>query len=150
MYNFLLTYWAEILLSLVTAGSLAFCRYLFKEMKHYKELLQQQEHKEITILIDEQLIPIKDRINNLEADYSTFKKDHAQQLSLIINSYKFRFRQLCKGYLDRGFITTKQFDQLSEFYEIYEGLGGEVDLIDDYYEKAKKLPIKDKEDKMCM
>ena len=39
MYDFLLTYWAEILLSLITAGSLAFCRCFFKEIKHYKELL---------------------------------------------------------------------------------------------------------------
>ena len=43
METFLANYGVEILLSLVTAGALAFCKYLHRQMKNYQSLLDEKE-----------------------------------------------------------------------------------------------------------
>ena len=62
-------------------------------------------------------------------------------MSLIIASYRFRLVQLCKGFLAQGYITTGQMEQLTEFYKLYTGLGGNGQA-KVYYEKAIALPPK--------
>lgn len=47
LISFIATYWADILLSLITAGLLAFCRYLWKELKVYRAMLEEQDHADI-------------------------------------------------------------------------------------------------------
>lgn len=62
-------------------------------------------------------------------------------MNLIIASYRFRLVQLCKGFLAQGYITPAQMEQLSEFYKLYTGLGGNGQA-KMYYEKAVALPFK--------
>lgn len=63
------------------------------------------------------------------------------RMQLIISSYKFRLIQLCKAYIKQGYMTQEQYDQLSEFYRVYSGLGGNGQA-KEYYELALELPIK--------
>jgi hypothetical protein len=59
---------------------------------------------------------------------------------LIINSYKFRLIQLCKTHLRDGYITESDFEQITEMYKLYHGLGGNGQA-QEYYEKVIKLEI---------
>ena len=65
MESFFANYWAEILLALITAGSLAFCRYIYKQMKNYKKLLDQQNEEALLNLITAKLKPIEVSIKDL-------------------------------------------------------------------------------------
>jgi hypothetical protein len=66
-------------------------------------------------------------------------------MALIVASYRFRLVQLCKGFLNQGFITTSQMEQLTEFYKLYTGLGGNGQA-KIYYEKAIALQLKTEDD----
>lgn len=63
-------------------------------------------------------------------------------MNLIVASYRFRLIQLCKIYLKQKYLTQDQYDQLTEFYKVYEGLGGNGQA-KEYYEKAVRLEIRD-------
>jgi hypothetical protein len=43
--EFFSNYWANILLSLITAGALAICRWTWKQMKNYKTLLEEKDNE---------------------------------------------------------------------------------------------------------
>jgi hypothetical protein len=45
-------------------------------------------------------------------------------MDLIVDSYKYRLTQLCHLYLGKGFMTFDEFEQLTEMYTLYTGLGG--------------------------
>lgn len=61
--SFITTYWADILLSLITAGTLAFCRYLWKELKTYRSMLEEQDQKETIRVVSEQIKPIYEKLD---------------------------------------------------------------------------------------
>ena len=63
-------------------------------------------------------------------------------MNLIVASYRFRLIQLCKIYLKQKYMTQDQYDQLTEFYKLYEGLGGNGQA-KEYYEKTVKLEIRE-------
>lgn len=141
MVAFITGHLLEIVLGLVSAGALAFCKYLHKQMKNYKKLLEEQETQEIEEAIEEKLEPIVNEIEELRKyirEVGSVEKTH---MDLIISSYKFRLIQLCKEYIKQGFMTQEQYDQLIEFYKVYSGLGGNGQA-QEYYEKTIKLEIK--------
>lgn len=89
--------------------------------------------------IEFKLEPIYEELEELRKyirDAENVEKTH---MSLIIASYRFRLIQLCKGFLAQGYITTDQMEQLTEFYKLYTGLGGNGQA-KVYYEKALALP----------
>jgi len=63
------------------------------------------------------------------------------KIDLIVDSYKFRLTQMCRLYLKQGYMTQDQYDQLTEFYKLYEALGGNGQA-KQYFEKTIALPIK--------
>ena len=93
--------------------------------------------------IDEKLDPIVEDIEQLRAYIREVDKAETYKMDLIISSYRFRLIQLCKIYLKQQYITQEQYDQLTEFYKIYEGLGGNGQA-KQYYEKTIELPINEK------
>lgn len=143
MESFFANYWAEILLTLITAGSLAFCRYIYKQMKNYKKLLDQQNEEALLNLITTKLKPIETSIQDLFNELRELKLLHNQHIESILKSYRFRLIQLCKTYLDQGYMTSKQYEQLSEFFKLYSELGGNSQA-KEYYERTVELPIHDK------
>ena len=137
--------WGSILLSLVTAGALAFCRWCWKQMKNYKALLENQENEQLDEAIEEKLSPVLNEIEELRTYIRNVDTVNTHHLNLIIASYRYRLIQLCKIYLKQGFTTPAQFDQLNEFYNLYHELGGNSSA-DHYFEKVQALPTRDGEE----
>ena len=67
-------------------------------------------------------------------------KELERKLIKIVESYKFRFIQLCQTHLQDGYITNSEWAQITAFYDVYHGLGGNGQA-EDYYEQVKKLEI---------
>lgn len=141
MLEFFSMYWANILLSLVTAGALAFCRWTWKQMKNYKSLLDQQEIDTYDDHIEEKLAPVIEEIEKLREYIRQVDTTEKHKIDLIVDSYKFRLTQMCRLYLKQGYMTQDQYDQLTEFYKLYEALGGNGQA-KQYFEKTIALPIK--------
>ena len=141
MINFVSTYWVEILLGLVSAGALGVCKYLLKQVKNYKHLLAEKDDQEVCKMIDEKLEPILAEIEELRNYIRRTEDLGKKDITLIISSYRFRLIQLCKIFIQQGYMTQEQYDQLTEFYKLYIGLGGNGQA-KEYYEKTIVLPIK--------
>lgn len=141
MLTFVTEHLVEILFGLVSAGALAFCKYLHSQLKNYKKLLAESKDIELEKTIDSRIEPIQEEIEELRKYIMETKSIETSHLELIVSSYKFRLVQLCKEYIKQGYITQDQYDQLSEFYRVYSGLGGNGQA-KEYYELALELPIK--------
>ena len=146
----LLAEWGtEILFGLISASVIGWAKWHGDKLK--KEKLQAEENakiiaeqkidKKISDSIEVELEPIYQELEDLRKycrDNENLEKSH---MNLIVASYRFRLIQLCKGFLNQGFITTAQMEQLSEFYKLYTGLGGNGQA-EVYYNKALQLPLK--------
>lgn len=141
MFAFITEHIVEILFGLISAGALAFCRYLYKQLMAYKKMLQEKENNDIVELIDEKLKPIIEDIEELRTYIRKIEGKERQDLTLIIASYRFRLVQLCKIYIKQGYMTQDQYDQLTEFYRLYHSLGGNGQA-KEYYEKTMELEIR--------
>ena len=142
MVEFLSKYGVELVMSLITAGALAFCKYMYSQMKNYKKLLEEKDHDELDDEIDKKLEPIVQEIEELRKYIREVDVKENNRINLIISSYKFRLIQLCQIYLHQGYMTNNQYEQLSEFFKVYSGLGGNGQA-KAYYDKAMQLPVKD-------
>lgn len=141
MTEFFLANWSNILLSLISAGLLAFGRWAWKQMKTYRKMLEDKERTEIDDRIDEKIAPVLQEIEQLREYVRGVDLEEKRKLDLIVASYRYRLVQLCKLYLKQGYMTQEQFEQLSEFYKMYHGLGGNGQA-EEYYDKTRALPIK--------
>lgn len=142
MVEFLSKYGVELVMSLITAGALAFCKYMNSKMKNYKKLLEEKDHDELNDEMDKKLEPIVQEIEELRKYIREVDVNENNRINLIISSYKFRLIQLCQIYLHQGYMTNDQYEQLSEFFKVYSGLGGNGQA-KEYYDKAMELPVKD-------
>ncbi len=155
-------YGIEIFFGLVSAGLLAYCKNLFAQKKELEKRKQEdltRLHRQMILdeiePIVEELKRLKDKIEKglgdakHEADVTHAKmykdleivtKKNDKNLELIINSYKYRLIQLCKTHLRDGYITQEEFDQISEMYKLYHGLGGNGQA-QDYYDRVMELDI---------
>ena len=150
----LLAEWGtEILLGLISAAVMGWAKWHGDKLK--KEKLQAEENariiaeqqldKKIDSHIEVELEPIYQELEDLRKycrDNENLEKSH---MNLIVASYRFRLVQLCKGFLNQGYITAAQMEQLSEFYKLYTGLGGNG-AAKVYYDKAIQLPMKTEDD----
>lgn len=166
-------YGLELLFGLVSAGTLAFCKHLWKKNKELEQLQKENENRKYRQMILNEIDPIldelakaEDDIKHLDADvkssiaalkasaesehkhmYKDLQKiqdNNDRNFNLIINSYKFRLIQLCKSHLRDNYITESEFEQITEMYKLYHGLGGNGQA-QEYYEKVLKLEIKKEE-----
>ena len=142
MVEFLSKYGVELVMSLITAGALAFCKYMYSQMKNYKKLLEEKDHDELDDEIDKKLEPIVQEIEELRKYIREVDIKENNRINLIIASYRFRLVQLCQIYLRQGYMTSDQYEQLSEFFKVYSGLGGNGQA-KEYYDKAMELPVRD-------
>lgn len=74
-------------------------------------------------------------------DLNNIQSKNDKNFDLIINSYKFRLIQLCKTHLRDGYITESDFEQITEMYKLYHGLGGNGQA-QEYYEKVLELEVR--------
>ena len=141
MWAFIVEHTVEIIFGLISAGALAFCRYLYKQLKAYKQLLNDKKYEDLDDRIDEKLKPILDNIEEIRGYIRKTESKEKRDLELIIASYRFRLVQLCKLYIKKGYMTQDEYDQLTEFFKLYSSLGGNGQA-KEYYEKTVKLEIR--------
>ena len=140
MLEFFGKYGLEILLTLVSAGALAFCRHVWKQLKTYKKLLQEKDRQELELMVDSKIEPLIEDIEELRTYIRETRDIEKSHMKLIIASYRYRLIQLCKAYLRQGYMTGDQFEQLTEFFKLYTGLGGNGQA-KEYFDKACELSI---------
>lgn len=88
-------YTLDIFLGLISAGALAFCKYMYSQMKNYKKLLEEKDHDELNDEIDKKLEPIVQEIEELRKYIREVDVNENNRINLIIASYRFRLIQLC-------------------------------------------------------
>ena len=142
MSAFIAQHFIEIFFGLISAGLLAFCRYIYTQMKMYQKLAEEKKDEQLEELIEEHIAPIKEDLNNLRSFVLEEKKSSERYIEIILASYRFRLIQLCQSFLKQGYMTSGQYEQLVEFFKVYAGLGGNGQA-KEYYERNLKLPLKD-------
>ena len=142
MSTFIAQHFIEIFFGLISAGLLAFCRYIYTQMKMYQKLAEEKKDEQLEELIEEHIAPIKEDLNNLRSFILEEKKSSERYMEIILASYRFRLIQLCQSFLKQGYMTSGQYEQLVEFFKVYAGLGGNGQA-KEYYERTLKLPLKD-------
>ena len=133
----------EILFGLISAIILGYAKFkgdkLKKELDKAKELTKEKEKQAIEDSIEDHLEPIYQELEDLRKYIRDTKNIEQSHMNLIIASYRFRLVQLCKGFLNQGYMTMDQRTQLDEFYKLYTGLGGNGQA-KIYYEQCIHLP----------
>lgn len=142
MLEFITTHLLEIIFGLISAGALAFCKYLYSKMKNYKKLIEEKENNTLDSTIETHIEPIRQEIEELRKYVLESTSASNKNMDLILSSYRFRLTQLCKAYIQQGFMTNIEYEQLVEFYKVYAGLGGNGQA-KTYYERAVQLPVHD-------
>lgn len=142
MLEFITTHLLEIIFGLISAGALAFCKYLYSKMKNYKKLIEEKENSSLDSTIETHIEPIRQEIEELRKYVLESNNVTNTHMDLILSSYRFRLTQLCKAYIQQGFMTNAEYEQLVEFYKVYAGLGGNGQA-KTYYERAVQLPVHD-------
>ena len=139
--EFLEAHLVEIFFGLVSAGLLGFCKYLHSQLRYFKELTREKSNDELIQTIQEELEPIIEELSRLNKRIDAIEDKECEDIGIIVESYKFRLIQLCKKYLRQAYMTETQYEQLSEFYKVYNSLGGNGQA-QEYHEKVLELPIK--------
>lgn len=146
----LLAEWGlEILFALISAAVIGWAKWnankLKKELQTAKELTEEKKKHDIETSIEVSIEPIYEELEDLRKYIRETENIEKTHMSLIIASYRFRLIQLCKGFLKQGYITTAQIEQLTEFYKLYTGLGGNGQG-KVFYDMALQLPRNDEEE----
>lgn len=142
MLEFITTHLLEIIFGLISAGALAFCKHLHSKMKTYKKLTEEKENSTLDNTIETHIEPIRQEIEELRKYVLESNKIASNHMDVILASYRFRLTQLCKAYIQQGFMTNGEYEQLVEFYKVYTSLGGNGQA-KTYYERAIQLPVHD-------
>ena len=153
MWEFILEHIIDLLFAGISALLAFIAKDAQKEKKKYAKMLEEKEHADTKAMIQQEIRPVVEELHRLEkqiqearhqekVDVECLTKKVEEDIGLILASYKFRLIQLCTAYLKQGYMTTGQFEQLSEFYKVYHGLNGNGQA-QEYYERAIKLPIHD-------
>lgn len=146
----LLAEWGlEILFALISAAVVGWAKWnankLKKELQTAKELTEEKKKHDIETSIEVSLEPIYEELEDLRKYIRETENIEKTHMSLIVASYRFRLIQLCKGFLKQGYITTAQIEQLTEFYRLYTGLGGNGQA-KVFYDMALQLPRNNEEE----
>lgn len=142
----LLAEWGmEILFALISAGVLGYAKFktreLNRELRNARELAAAKERQHVEDTIEVHLEPVYQELEELRKYIRETENIEKTHMNLIIASYRFRLVQLCKGFLAQKYITPAQMEQLTEFYKLYTGLGGNGQA-KIYYDKAMALELK--------
>ena len=132
MLDFFIENTISLLFGLVSTGLIAYFGIQNGKLKKLKKLEEEEAREQVQIMINVATQEIK---NELEVE--------KQKFNAIKESYRYRLISLCEIYLDRGFITSKEYTALSEMWKVYHALGGNSQA-EDMYHRTERLPIHDK------
>ena len=143
MAAFLAEWGLELLFGLISAIVLGYAKFkgdkLKKDLDEAKKLTEEKKKQEVEDSIENHLEPIYQELEDLRKYIRETKNIEQSHMNLIVASYRFRLVQLCKGFLNQGYMTMDQRTQLDEFYTLYTGLGGNGQA-KIYYEQCIQLP----------
>lgn len=146
MENFLAEWGMEILFAVISAGIVGYFKFqgskLKKKLTDYESMLQDKNTAEHMEMVEARLEPIYEELEELRTYIRETQNIEKAHMTLIIASYRFRLVQLCKEFIKQGYMTYAQYEQLTEFYKLYIGLGGNGQA-KEFYERAIQLPIQD-------
>ena len=142
MFTFIAEHIVEVIFGLISAGALAACKHFYSKMKKFQEYEHEEQDDKLEETIEKMIEPIREEVDELRQYILKLDEKESDQVNLIIASYRFRLIQLCKLYSHQGYMTVDQYDQLSELWKVYSGLGGNGQG-KEYYEKAMALEIRD-------
>lgn len=129
---FIAEHWVSLVFGFISTAAIAYCRFLYKKFQEYEVLRSEKEHEQTEELIESRIKPLQEALAESNRKFESIKE-----------SYKYRIIALCQIYLERGYLSTKEYDQLSEMWKVYhDGLHGNHQA-EDYYYKTIKLPIHD-------
>jgi hypothetical protein len=148
MENFLAEWGLEILFALISAGVVGYFKYqgskLKKKLNDYETMMNEKTTSDHMDMVEAKLEPIYQELEELRTYIRETQNIEKAHMTLIIASYRFRLIQLCKEFIKQGYMTYAQYEQLTEFYKLYVGLGGNGQA-KEFYERAIQLPIHDAE-----
>lgn len=146
MENFLAEWGMEILFAVISAGVVGYFKFqgskLKKKLTDYESMLQDKNTAEHMEMVEARLEPIYEELEELRTYIRETQNIEKAHMTLIIASYRFRLVQLCKEFIKQGYMTYAQYEQLTEFYKLYVGLGGNGQA-KEFYERTIQLPIQD-------
>lgn len=149
METFLAEWGLELILGLIAAGITGYFKWqsskLKKKLTDYETMLNERNTAEHMEMVEAKLEPIYEELEELRTYIRETQNIEKAHMTLIIASYRFRLIQLCKEFIKQGYMTYAQYEQLTEFYKLYVGLGGNGQA-KNFYEKASALPIKERPD----
>ena len=147
--EFLSEWGLEILFALVSAVIVGYFKFQGNKLKEkltsYETMLQEKQTNEHMDMVEEKLEPIYQELEELRTYIRETQNIEKAHMTLIIASYRFRLIQLCKEFIKQGYMTYAQYEQLTEFYKLYVGLGGNGQA-ENFYNKAAALPIRENND----
>ena len=103
--DILAQYLPEIVLSLISAGLLGFCKYLHSQLKYFKTLNEEKSQSELIKTIQSEIEPIEQEIHTLNTRIDEVENKESADIGAILTSYRFRLISLCKRYLRQGYLT---------------------------------------------
>ena len=93
----------EVFFAVLTASVVGYAKWhgqkLRKEIEEAKQLAAEKEKEKIEAMIDTELEPIYQELEDLRKYIRETENIEKTHMSLIIASYRFRLIQLCKGFL---------------------------------------------------
>ena len=129
MSEFITERWIILFFGLLSTAIIAYVRYLNSKFQQYKQIIEERNTEELEDMIAEQLEPVQAELVETKRKFEAIK-----------DSYRYRLIFLCEQYLDRGYLTPKEYSSLSEMWKVYHGLGGNSQA-EDYYHKVEHLPV---------
>ena len=92
-------YILEIALGLVSAGLLAFCGYLGKQLSNYKKLLAEKDDEHTIELIDARVKPLREELAELKDTLVELIDTEDDTRDTLMSTWKYRLIQLCRKYI---------------------------------------------------
>ena len=90
MLAFLAEHAIALVFGLISAGSLAVCRYFYNKNKQYKALIGEKEKEQIDGMITAKTEPIIEEIEELRAYSRKVDATEKEHIRLIVSSYRLR------------------------------------------------------------
>ena len=173
MAQFIIEHTIEIFFGIISASAIGYAKYLYSRNKELQRMQHEEQSRQYRQMIIDEIEPIiaeltrlKKEITDIEHemelklqnvqheadlehknmydDLNKIQAKNGENFNLILNSYKFRLIQLCKDHLRDGYITENDFEQVSEMYKLYHGMGGNGQA-QEYYDKVMSLEMRPNE-----
>lgn len=129
MMELLTQHWISLVFGLISAGALAYAKYISNKFKHFKKLETDNEQEILDDRMKKLIQPLQEK---LDVDYQRFES--------IKQYFRYIIIQESERLLQKGSMTTDEYQKLSETFKAYHGIGGNSQA-KEYYHKAMNLKI---------